>query len=103
MATTLQQFVQAAARDEAFVTDCAAEAEAMVAHRLRGVPEGAVPPAVRARAVLEAGADLYWRRSARNGIAAFDAPEGVQTMRIGRDPMASAEAVLRPYLGFGIA
>lgn len=100
--TTLQQYVSAATSDEAFVAECTARATAMVDSRIGGSP---VPEAIRELAILEVGADLYHRRGARNGVASFDGgPDSmVSPMRIARDPMQAANAILRPYLGPGLA
>ncbi|NNG20301.1 hypothetical protein HJ590_12100 [Naumannella sp. ID2617S] len=84
-----------------FVAECTAEADALVTQR---VGQATVPASVRARAVLEVGADLWYRKQTRNGIAGFGSTEtGIQPVRIARDPMAAAEPILRPWLTPGIA
>jgi hypothetical protein len=98
--TTLAEYVNAPAADAAFVTECEAEAAALVDNRIGAV--ATVPVAVRDKAVLEVAADLYWRRSSRNGIAGLDAVE-VAPLRINRDPMAAATPILAPFLGPVIA
>lgn len=85
-----------------FVNECAAEAVDLIEHYIgdaRGIPES-----VLTRAALEVAADLYHRRTARNGIAGFDESEiGSSPMRINRDPLAPARPILAPFLGPAIA
>lgn len=98
--TTLAQYVSSADRDAGFVADCEERALAMVEQRLGG---RTIPAVVKELATLEVGADLFYRRSARNGVASFDGPEMQAPVRIARDPMRAADEILRPYLGPGIA
>lgn len=97
--TTLAQYVRAATGD-AFVTECEQRAEALIKTHLG---DATVPPVVRRAAVLEVGADLYHRRSARNGLATFGTEGEIQTARIRNDPLAAARPILAPYVGPGIA
>lgn len=90
----LARYVTATAGDE-YVADCANEADDMVA---TAIGTATVPASVRARAVLECGAELFHRRSSRNGIAGLDSPD-FAPMRIARDPMKAAMPYLSPYLG----
>lgn len=99
MATTLKDFVGGDARDTKFITECATDAAAMVETRCKGSD---VPASVKARAVLEVGADLYNRKKARNGITGLDSAD-VSPMRIRSDPMKAAQAILAPYLEPGLA
>lgn len=98
--TPLRAYVKATDRD-AFVDECSATAETLVDGHIGGVV--GVPPEVRWAAVLEVGADLWNRRSARAGVIAIGAEDQAQAVRINRDPLASARPILRPYLGPGIA
>lgn len=98
--TTLTEYVGAPTKDAAFVVECETRATALIDQRLSG---RVLPDAVKALAVLEVGADLYYRRSARNGIAAFDSSETVNPVRIARDPMRAVDDILRPYLGPALA
>lgn len=91
-----------AAPGDAYVASCAAEATDMVALPVSKVPAGTVPASVVARAVLEAGAELFHRRQSRNGIAGLDNND-FAPMRIARDPMKAAMPYLAPYLGPAIA
>jgi hypothetical protein len=99
--TTLAQYIgdAAGAPDAEFIEECKAEAEALVdAHTTGNLRAGVVLPSViRARAVLEVGADLYHRRQARNGVAGFDG-EQMAPVRVRNDPMGAAYATLRPFL-----
>lgn len=84
-----------------YVRQCTTEATALIAAK---VDAAKVPPSVWARAVVEVAADLYHRQAARNGVVIFDGGEtGVDTVRIGADPLRPAWPLLRPYLGPVIA
>lgn len=89
-----------ATRTTSHLPECLTEADAMVSHH---IGKNKVPEVIRDRALLETAADLFWRRHARNGIATFDGGDGLEVLRIGLDPMASARTILAPYLGVGIA
>lgn len=97
----LATYVQASDADTEFVDSCLNEATTLVGRHvskaLRTVPED-----IQDRATLEVGADLYYRRRTRNGVANFDDTEGMP-LRISRDPMAAAYPLLAPYAGGGIA
>lgn len=98
--TTLADFVSAGAGDGPFLAECTAEAEALVDQHVTGnlrAGVAALPPVIRARAVLEVGADLYNRRAARNGVAGFDG-ESMAPVRVRNDPMGACYATLRPWL-----
>lgn len=101
MAVDLATYVKAKPGDT-FVPECAAEAKELVARHIGAVK---VPDSVVARAELEVGADLYYRRDTRNGIAGFggsgDTPP--QQTRIARDPLRAAYDILAPWLGPAIA
>lgn len=99
---TVEWFVNAIGEDAEFAQTSQAEAEALVNNFIGGQdnPFG-VPTQVLERAILEVGADLYYRRAARNGIVGLDGVDP-QPMRLNRDPMSAAYALLRPYLVTGI-
>jgi hypothetical protein len=66
-----------------------------------------VPAAIRTRAIMECGAELYNRRSAPGGIAQF-ASFDQAPMRLARDSMTRSYDLLSPFvladtgkLGFG--
>lgn len=83
-----------------YAKECAEEASAMVAgyateDNLRREP----PAAILSRAALEVGAELYHRRTSRNGVAGFgESPDNFTPLRIARDPLKAAYDVLRPYM-----
>lgn len=85
--------------DQAFVDKSYAAALALVTKTIDGK---AVPDEVISRAVLEVGADLFHRRSTRNGVAGF-ADADLNPYRISRDPLAGARPILAPWLGGGFA
>lgn len=98
--TSLRQYVKATAHD-LFADECQATAEQLVNDHIGTV--AGVPAEVRWAAVLEVGADLWNRRTARNGVITVGAEERAQAVRVSRDPLAAARPILRPYLGPGIA
>lgn len=104
MAQTLAAYVKATDKDTAYVADCEEQAAAMVEQFMtENLRTGATLPAViQARAELEVGAELYFRRQARLGIAGLDSAEGAP-MRIARDPMRAAYDLLTPYIKPAIA
>jgi len=97
---TLAEYVQAVSDvDKRLAADSAEEAEALVDQRIgkTATERKTVPAAVRRRAILEVGSDLYYRKSSRSGVAGFESAD-VQPIRLARDPMLTAAAILRPYL-----
>lgn len=101
-ATTLDWYVQALGDDTAYAAESAQVASQMVTDFIGGSsnPFG-VPASVVARAVLEVGADLYYRKASRNGVASIEGVEP-QIFRLNRDPMAAAYPLLRRYLVMGL-
>lgn len=83
-----------------YVQQSAAEAAAMLEGHLTVTNVRAMPPEhVVARALLEVGAELYHRRTSRNGIAGLDgSPDNIAPLRIARDPMRACYDILRPYM-----
>lgn len=99
-AADLQAYVNASSTaDLAFVATVLSEALELVA---AFVGDAVVPEAVRDRAVLEVGSELYHRRQAPNGIVQA-AGLDVAPIRVARDPMVAAYPLLRPYVGGGFA
>ena len=99
----LAEYVQAvAAEDKTHATTCAAEATTLVANALGKDNPSNVPADVIARCELEVGADLYYRKRTRHGVAAFDGVD-VMPIRISRDPMASAWPILRQFIPMGLS
>ena len=99
LASRLARHVGASRADE-HVTECLTEAQALIDHH---IGKRDIPKPVLERAIIECGADLFWRRQARNGIAAFESDGELGAVRINRDPLLSVRALLAPYLGVGIA
>lgn len=97
-ATALREYVNAKVADF-YVSECWEQAEALVA---AFVADAEVPEAVRGRAILEVGAELYHRRQAPNGISQFADLDGGQGVRVARNPMVAAYPLLVPYVGGGI-
>lgn len=54
------------------------------------------------REVMELGADLFFRRQAKNGVVSVNALEGA-IARVSKDPYAASEARLARFLGLGFA
>ena len=79
----------------------ASQGLAMVTKHL-GVAASAIPDVIGKLAVVEAGAAVYYRRTARNGIASFGNGE-VMPMRISKDPMSTVYPILAPYAAPGIS
>lgn len=82
-----------------FLAECLNEAFQLVE---RHVGANVVPEDVRSRAILEAASELFHRRQAPNGVSQFAAPDG-GAIRIARDPMNAARAILAPFLPLGFA
>lgn len=97
--TQLAAYVKAPKAD-AFAAECQNVAVDLVDHH---IGPRKVPDVVRWAAVLEVGADMYHRRSARNGLATFGNDGEISTARIRTDPLAAARPILAPYLGAPIA
>lgn len=99
----LAQYVQAvAAEDVDHAESCSGEANTLVTNAIGEGNPYQVPEDVIARCVLEVGADLYYRKRTRHGIAAFDGID-VAPIRIARDPMTSAWPLLRQFIPVSLA
>jgi hypothetical protein len=97
---TLAEYVGVAATDVLggkLCDDSEEEATALVEERIGVTAYATVPPAVRRRAILEVGADLYWRKSSRNGIQGFEGQD-IAPIRLARDPMNTATSILSPWI-----
>lgn len=101
MATTLAQYVGGGqiVADTAFIADCEKEAAALLAEHIGDVTT--VPADIKARALLEIGANLYHRKQTSNGMAVMENGE-MSTIRVARDPLRPVYDMLRPFLGPGI-
>ena len=78
-----------------------ATADAQVARHL-GTAQAQVPAPGRERAVLAGGAELWAGRSAVGGVLAAFSDMGGTPVRLARDPMVAAAALLRPWTGHGV-
>lgn len=84
-----------------YLVECVTSAQSLVATH---VGTATVPASVRARAVVEVAAELYWRMQARNGVTEYGSGEaGPELVRIGNDPLRAIRPLLRPYLAGGFA
>ena len=92
---TLATYVGAADSDADYVTACADVAGSLVTE---AVGNQTIPEEIRARAILEVGADLYHRRTTRNGIATFGDGMDPAVFRVGADPLKAARPLLAPWL-----
>ncbi|EQM78207.1 hypothetical protein L687_16910 [Microbacterium maritypicum MF109] len=61
-----------------------------------------VPVEVLERAYIEVGADLFYRKSAPQGVSQFTAVDG-SAIRLRRDPLDAVRPMLAPYLPGGFA
>lgn len=100
--TDLAWYVQAEGEDKPFAVESKGVATQMVNDFIGGEHNPyRIPTSVVARAVLEVGADLYYRKATRNGAVQLAGVEP-QLFRINRDPMAAAYPLLRRYLAQGL-
>lgn len=90
---------RAVAVDRDYIASCVTEALALVG-QVCGTHT--VDEAIRERAVIETGSELFHRRQAPNGISQFAAPDG-SAMRVARDPMNVARTILAPFVPLGFA
>ena len=99
-AIKLGSFV-AAPDSDPYLADCVDTANDLIKAYTGAVT---IPESVLDRATLEVAADLYHRRSARNGVAGFDDNDiNPVPVRINRDPLVPARPILAPYMGVPIA
>lgn len=82
-----------------YVKKCLTRAAALVAGHIGAVET--VPEAIQDACVLEVAADLYHRKTTRNGVASFGEMD-LTPFRVSRDPMASAYPMLDNYVVRGI-
>ena len=95
----LLEYVGAKDAQLVFVTECWDEALVLVTAYVDPVM---IPAEILDRACLEVGAELFHRKSAKNGIAQFGAVDG-QPVRIARDPMVAAYPLLDRFVKGGFA
>lgn len=82
-----------------FLKECALEATLLVRQY---VGAATVPEEILKRATKEVGKNLVTRKTGIDGGTAFDS-DGVEQLRITRDPLQAARAFLDPYLGIPLA
>ena len=99
--TGLEWYVQAIGDDAKFAETSAVEGAELVDNFVGKDNPYQVPRSVLARARLEVGADLYYRKASRNGIVGLDAADS-QPFRLNRDPMAAAYSLLRQFIPVGL-
>lgn len=93
-AQRLTSYVSALATETAYVTECAAEATELVTAYVGG---STVAEVKMERAILEVGADLYYRKQARSGSPSYEGAE-MSSLQVPKDPMRLAYPLLRPDL-----
>lgn len=98
-AADLLEYVGAKDTALPFATTCATDAASLVDTYVGTV---VIPIEILDRAVLEVGAELFHRKSAKNGIAQFAATDGAP-VRIARDPMVAAYPLLDRFMSGGFA
>lgn len=85
-----------ATQDADYLTQCWNEATELVTVMLGSA---AAPDPIRNRAILEAGADLWFRKNTRTGVPQFDSELGTpEPFPVLRDPRTSARVILQPWL-----
>jgi hypothetical protein len=97
----LAWYVHALGEDAEFAATSAQEAAVLVGHFVGKDNPYKVPDEVLARATIEVGADLYYRKASRNGIVGLDGADA-QPFRLNRDPMAAAYPLLRQFIPAGL-
>jgi hypothetical protein len=85
--------------ESVFVSDCLDAAKALVSRYIGSVT--GVPTHIVDQSVLIAGSELFHRRQAPGGVTQFADMSG-SAVRVGKDPMAAAYELLRPYVGFAV-
>lgn len=99
MTVTLADFQAYVGTDETtFPQVCLTTGSALVT---RYVGDVTVPSAVLDQAVLVTASEVFHRRSAPNGIAQFASFDGAP-VRVAKDPMNAAYAILKPYCGLAV-
>ncbi|WP_314148234.1 hypothetical protein [uncultured Leifsonia sp.] len=94
-------YVNAIGEDVNYARSTEAEARQLVEDFIGKDNPYKVPESIVERAVLEVGADLYYRKASRNGVVQMEGVEP-QLFRLNRDPMAAAYPLLRRYLVMGL-
>ena len=87
--------------DQETADDALAEARALVENWI-GDRISAFPKVIVDRAIVEVTAELFYRKSARNGVMEF-AGTDLAPFRIARDPMKAAYPILKQFMPGGLA
>lgn len=91
-----------AADDGTYVAECWNQATALVGEYLASTDRVAtVDTALLARAVMEAGSELYHRKDAPQGVYQFAGDPG-GAVRVSADPLRAVRPLLGRYVGPGI-
>jgi hypothetical protein len=99
MTVTLADFQAYVGTEETtFPQACLDTATSLVS---RYIGEATIPSAVLNQALLVVASEVYHRRSAPNGIAQFASMDG-SPVRVAKDPMNPAYAILKPYVGWAV-
>lgn len=101
MTVSVEQFrLYVGTKEESvFVSDCLDAGKALVARYIGDVT--GVPTHIVDQSVLIASSELFHRRQAPGGVTQFADMSG-SAVRVGKDPMAAAYELLRPYCGFAV-
>jgi hypothetical protein len=94
----LKAYVGSSDVDDTYVESCYNEAVELVTG---AVGDTYVPSDVLKRCYLEAGSELYHRRSAPNGVMQFQSFDG-SAIRVARDPLIGVYPLIQRYIGWGI-
>jgi hypothetical protein len=106
---------QIGSSEDAFIAVCWDEAKELVGNHIGGLALdeagvaarsaalALVPSTVLTRCYLEAGSELYHRKSAPNGITQFATPDGNAGVRVARDPLVGVYPIAAPYMRAGFA
>jgi hypothetical protein len=101
MAITVEEFRAYVGTKEvsSFVDDCLDAGLALVTRYIGSVT--GVPAYIKDQSVLITASELFHRRQAPGGVTQFADMSG-SAVRVGKDPMAAAYELLRPYVGFAV-
>lgn len=94
----LKAFVGTSTADDTYVQQCWSTAQALVDNFI-GI--NTVPQAVKDRAYVMCGSELFHQRQAPNGIAQFQGFDGAP-VRIARDPLTPVYSLLGGYMVIGL-
>lgn len=105
LANRLLNYVKGAAKSapegDAYVEECIAQAVVLVDSDC-GTSVDLVPTEVLERAYIEAGAELFYRKSSPQGISQYAAVDGA-AIRTRRDPLEAVRPLYMNFLPGGFA